>query len=62
MIISLLQYALTLITSGLSIEFERAYYPVTEGDRTVVNVVLSNQYTTAFLVQIVPERTGGQPA
>ena len=44
--------------SGLSIEFELAYYPVTEGGSTEVNVVLSNQYTTAFLVRIVPERMG----
>ena len=53
---------LSLLFSGLSIEFEQAYYPVTEGASTVVNVVLSNQYTTAFLVRIVPERMGGQTA
>lgn len=49
-------------STGLSVEFEQPYYPVVEGGSTMVNVVLSNQYTRAFLVRIVPERMGGESA
>ena len=66
-LLSLIAFTFTYVlcshpSSGFSIQFEHPYYPVMEGGTATVNVVLSNPYDTAFLVIIMPERTGGETA